>query len=211
METTNTEEKIIQAAEIEFIERGFDGARMQAIADKAGINKALLHYYFRSKQKLFEVIFKTAIKFFLPKIIGIFSRNDLGFQEKIRLFVSAYIDLISKHPHIPMFVLHELSNNASTLLKIIQEIKLDISPVKNQIKDEIAKGTIINIIPEQLILNVLSLSIFPIVASPIARELLVEGNKEAYKALIEERKTHVAEFVIRAISISQDNSTNQKS
>jgi TetR/AcrR family transcriptional regulator len=110
-----------------------------------------------------------------------------------------------------MFVLHELSNNASTLLKIIQEIKLDISPVKNQIKDEIAKGTIINIIPEQLILNVLSLSIFPIVASPIARELLVEGNKEAYKALIEERKTHVAEFVIRAISISQDNSTNQKS
>lgn len=211
METTNTEEKIIQAAEIEFIERGFDGARMQAIADKAGINKALLHYYFRSKQKLFEVIFKTANKVFLPKIIGIFSRDDLGFQEKIRLFVSAYIDLISKHPHIPMFVLHELSNNASSLLKIIHEIKPDISPIKNQIKDEIAKGTIVNINPEQLILNVLSLSIFPIVATPIARELLVEGNKEAYNALIEERKTHVAEFVIRAISISQDNSTNQKS
>lgn len=202
MDQQNTEEKIIQAAEYEFVDRGFSGARMQAIADKAGINKALLHYYFRSKQKLFEVIFKTAFKLFIPKILGIFSNNDLDFFEKIRSFVSAYIDLIRKNPHIPGFIIHELSSNQSSLMKIIGEIKPDITPIKKQIQDEIDKGTIIDIDPNQLILNILSMTIFPIVAAPMIKLILVNGSEEEYNALIESRKQHVADFVIKAIKKS---------
>jgi len=201
MDNTNTEEKIIKAAENEFIEQGFSGARMQAIANKAGINKALLHYYFRSKQKLFEVIFKTAFKLFIPKIIGTFKRNDLDFFEKIKLFVSDYITLIQKNPHIPGFIIHELSTKSSTLSKIISEQSIDIEPIKKQIRDEIEKGTIKAIEPEQLIINVISLCIFPIVAAPIVKVVFFQGDSKEYQNMIETRKTLVADFVINSIKI----------
>jgi len=199
MSQISPEEKIIQAAEIEFIERGFDGARMQAIADKAGINKSLLHYYFRSKQKLFEVIFKTAFNLFIPKILKIFDDDSLDFFEKIRRFVAAYIDIISKYPQIPGFILHEIGTNQSALLKVLSEVKPNTEIIKKQIEDEIAKGTIIEIKPEQLIINILSMCIFPIIVSPVASLILMNDDKSGYAKLIEERKIHVAEFIIRAI------------
>jgi len=161
MDNLNTEEKIIQAAENEFIEQGYSGARMQSIANKAGINKALLHYYFRSKQKLFEVIFKTAFKLFIPKILGVFERNDVDFFEKIRIFTSEYINLIIKNPHIPGFILHELSNKSSTLSSIIMEQVINIEPIKLQIGEEIEKGTIKAIMPEQLIMNIIAKHCYP--------------------------------------------------
>lgn len=201
MDNTNTEEKIIKAAENEFIEQGFSGARMQAIANKAGINKALLHYYFRSKQKLFEVIFKTAFKLFVPKIIGTFKRTDLDFFGKIKLFVSDYITLIQKNPHIPVFIIHELNTKSSTLSKIISEQSIDFEPIKNQIRDEIEKGTIKAMPPEQLIVNVISLCIFPIVAAPIVKVVLFQGDSKEYQNMIEARKTLVADFVINSIKI----------
>ena len=94
MEDLNTEDKIVNAAEAEFIERGYSGARMQAIADKAGINKALLHYYFRSKEKLFEVIFKLAIKMLIPKFIGIITSPETDFFDKIRYFLQGSFFLV---------------------------------------------------------------------------------------------------------------------
>ncbi len=199
MNKNNTEENIIQAAEYEFIERGFEGARMQAIADKAGINKALLHYYFRSKQKLFEVIFKNAFKLFIPRILNVFERQDLDFFEKIEAFVENYLNILAKHPHIPGFIIHELANNPSSIAKIVQEIAPDISPIKSQIEAEITKGTILNIRPEHIILNVLAMSIFPIVASPIATMILFNGDKKQYATLLAERKNHVSDFIIRSI------------
>ncbi|MBN2745712.1 MAG: TetR/AcrR family transcriptional regulator [Bacteroidales bacterium] len=199
MNKTNTEENIIQAAEYEFIERGFEGARMQAIADKAGINKALLHYYFRSKQKLFEVIFKNAFKLFIPRILNVFEREDINFFEKIEAFVENYLNILAKHPHIPGFIIHELANNPSSIVKIVQEIAPDLSPIKQQIEAEVSKGTIRNIRSEHLILNVLSMSIFPIVASPIATMILFNGDKKQYATLLSERKNHVSDFIIQSI------------
>ena len=201
MDNLNTEEKIIQAAENEFIEQGYSGARMQSIANKAGINKALLHYYFRSKQKLFEVIFKTAFKLFIPKILGVFERNDVDFFEKIRIFTSEYINLIIKNPHIPGFILHELSNKSSTLSSIIMEQVINIEPIKLQIGEEIEKGTIKAIMPEQLIMNIIALCVFPIVAAPIGKVVLFHGDTKKYQDMIQARKKHVAEFVINSIKV----------
>lgn len=199
MDKENTEEKILQAAEKEFIEKGFAGTRMQEIANRAGINKALLHYYFRSKQKLFEMIFKTAFKLFLPKLLGIFARTDIDFEKKIHLFVEAYIDLITANPHIPGFIIHEISRQPSALVNVLQHVKPDLNPVKQQIQVEIDKGNIRNFKVEHLILNVLSLSVFPIVAAPIATQILCDGNQNAYKSILQERKQHVADFVLTAI------------
>src|SRR5215831_5817845 len=102
----NTEKRILAAAKKVFLTKGMDGARMQDIADAAGINKALLHYYFRSKEKLFEKIFTEAMSGLFPKINSILESEQTVF-EKIEMICGEYIDQIQQTPYLPMFILSE--------------------------------------------------------------------------------------------------------
>src|ERR1035438_8897932 len=114
-----TEKKILDAAKIVFLEKGFDGARMQEIADKAKINKALVHYYFRSKDKLFDAIFQEAFQQFLPKVAEVMMTEKPLF-EKIEFFIDTYITMLSKNPHLPGFVMHEINRNPGRIVNIIK-------------------------------------------------------------------------------------------
>ncbi len=194
----NTEEKIIQAAEVVFIEKGMAGARMQQIADVAGINKALLHYYYRSKEKLFNVIFKIAFKAFIPNLLEVF-KGDKDFFTKLRYFVSKYIDVLERNPHLPGFVLHEISHRPDNLMKMVKEMNFDVDFIQDQIAEEIAQGKIKAIDPAQLLINVISLCIFPIVAKPMISGVIYKGDEKAYKKMLKDRKTHVADFIINSI------------
>ncbi len=194
----DTSEKILNAAIPVFEEKGYSGARMQEIADKAHINKALLHYYYKSKDKLFEIIIKRAIQLLVPKIVEVFNSDDEFFR-KIENFVSLYIDLLAKHPHIPGFVTHEISSRPKRLLKFIDAAGLNITLLKQEIKQEIKKGTIIDIAPEQLIVNFISLCVFPFIAKPIITNIVLDNNKITYREFIEKRKTEVSKFIINAI------------
>lgn len=198
----NTEEKIVQAAEKVFIENGMAGARMQQIANEAGINKALLHYYYRSKEKLFSIVFRTAIRALIPNVIQAY-KNDTGdFFSKIRNFVGGYLSIIEKHPHIPGFVLHELNHRPEELTNMLQELELDIDFIIKDIENEISKGTIKPIAPEDLIINIISLCIFPVVAKPMVTGIFFKGDKKAYKDFIKSRRDHVADFIIESIQTS---------
>lgn len=194
----STENKILTAANEVFIEKGRDGARMQEIADKAGINKALLHYYFRSKDKLFEAVFNWAFSKLMPQISSILNEENELF-EKIERFVEAYISVLAKNSYIPNFVLHELSRNPSHIVNIIKHINIRDSRVYQQITEEREKGNIINIEPEQLIVNIMSLCVFPFGAKPIIKSLLLDNNDEKYKQFIEQRKKSLSEFIINGI------------
>ena len=196
----NTEEKIIRAAEKVFIEKGMAAARMQEIADEAGINKALLHYYYRSKEKLFSMVFQLAFKTFAPNILMAFEGTDDLFV-KIERFVFAYLTTIEKNPHIPGFVISELSNNPDRLVTTIGYLNIDIQAVFNAIEVEVKKKTIIPIEPSDLIINVLALCIFPIIAKPMVKGIIFQGSEVEYKNMIERRKKEVAQFVISAIKI----------
>jgi len=197
----NTEEKILKAATDVFQTKGMDGARMQEIADKAGINKSMLHYYYRSKQKLFEAVFSGAINLIAPKIIKIIE-SDQHLFDKIRKFTNDYITFISKHSYIPLFIINELNRHPDMLERLFSKrINTETEQrIVQQIEDMIEKGEIRSVRPEQLLLNVISLSIFPIVAKPLLSGVLQKDDK-AYQKLIEERKTHVAEFVIASIKL----------
>ena len=107
---TSTENQILEAAKSIFQSKGMDGARMQEIADKAGINKAMLHYYYRSKQQLFEAVFKHAFFLLAPQLHNILN-DDSGIEEKIRNFTFNYISFIVKHPYLPNFIIQELNRN----------------------------------------------------------------------------------------------------
>src|SRR5690606_40702738 len=106
----STEEKIFEAAFKVFQSKGFTGARMQEIADEAGINKAMLHYFFRSKEKLFEAVFMKAFGKLAPQINEIFNSDDDLF-EKIRKFTASYITFVIEYPFLPQFIIQEMNNN----------------------------------------------------------------------------------------------------
>jgi AcrR family transcriptional regulator len=199
--THNTEELILDAAKDIFQHKGMDGARMQEIADKAGINKAMLHYYYRSKQKLFEAVFKSAINLMAPKIADIINTEEHLF-DKIKNFTNKYIGFISKHSYIPLFIINELNRNPELLKDVFKNRNDNQIEQKlvNQINELVEKGEIRPINPEQLLLDIMSLSIFPVVGQSLLKTLLQKDDKE-YKKLIKQRKTCVAEFVINSIKI----------
>ncbi|HEY5371007.1 MAG TPA: TetR/AcrR family transcriptional regulator, partial [Hanamia sp.] len=164
----STEEKILAAAKNVFVTKGMAGARMQDIADEAGINKALLHYYFRNKEKLFEVIFMDAAQKLFPKINSIFE-SDAPLFEKIENFCEEYITVMSENPYLPLFVLNEISKDSEMFLgKFLNKQQFPL-PQKflEQVEKEIRKGTIKKISPLHLLINLISMSIFPFVGKPM--------------------------------------------
>ena len=204
-----TEDQILNAAHEVFLRKGLDGARMQEIADEAGINKSLLHYYYRSKQKLFEKVFNLAFKQFFP-IIQANLISDKPIFEKIEMFVEAYYELLQRNPYIPAFVIHEINRNADNVAgvfkTIFQENNLEMDQLfeglNKQIQKEVERGNIIKIDSKQLVVNMLSLCIFPFVAKPIIKGILLENNELAFKDFIEDRKRTLSQFIINAISIA---------
>ena len=195
----NTEQKILEAAKAVFLERGLDGARMQDIADKAGINKALLHYYFRSKDKLFDVIFLEAAARFLPQLGELFG-SDLPLFEKIEKFVRTYIDLLQENPHLPLFVLNEMQkvDGKDFFAKLWQGKKPAVHILAKQIDEAVKEGLIRPIKPVHLLLNIVSMSIFPFVARPIVK-MVWDVDDPQFRVLMEERKKVIVQFILDSI------------
>ncbi|MEX1383420.1 TetR/AcrR family transcriptional regulator [Lutibacter sp.] len=193
-----TETTILNAAKSIFQRKGMDGARMQEIADEAGINKALLHYYYRSKQLLFEAVFKNAFKLLAPQLNKVLNSDDT-LNDKIKNFTKNYISFTIKHPYLPNFIINELNRNPEFVQKLTSEKHFPtITKFKQQVIENIENGTIKPIKAEQLFINILALNIFPFIASPLLKGFL-SINDENYKQLLEERTTEVSNFIIHAI------------
>jgi len=194
----SAEQRILSAAKKIFVAKGMTGARMQDIADAAGINKALLHYYFRSKEKLFETIFKEAVQGFLPRVNQIFE-SDKTIFEKIEMFCKEYIDQIRKTPYLPIFILNEINQQPEVLVKKMWgNRKPPVNLFFAQVQREIKQGIIKPVHPAQLLMNMLSLCIFPFAARPILEQ--VGGiSKTQFDTLMEERKTMIPQLIISSI------------
>ena len=194
----STEEKILAAARKVFITRGMAGARMQDIADEAGMNKALLHYYFKNKEQLFENIFIRLTQGFWQQITAIFESDDPLF-EKIRAFCSVYIDKIIENPFIPLFVLYEMNQRPAGFVKKMFRGNLP-RPAKlmMQIDESVKKGLIRPIHPSQLVMNMLSLCIMPFIGKPMFMTVM-NMDEKTFTALMHQRKKDVPEFIINSI------------
>ena len=194
----STEQKILEAAKQVFMEKGIDGARMQDIADKAGINKALLHYYFRSKEKLFEMIFMEEARKFLPKVTSIMV-SELTLFEKVEKFVGEYIDTLLQNPLLPIFILNEINRNPKDAIKkIFGNQRPPIDKVDELIAKLVKKGEIKPIKGYELMVNMVSLCIFPFLARPMVQWVTKTTDDEFVK-LMEMRKKTVVKFVIDSV------------
>jgi TetR/AcrR family transcriptional regulator len=199
---TETEEKIIASAEHLFYQKGKAGTSMQDIADDAGINRTLLNYYFRSKDQLFEAVFRKAMGRFVPNLAAMLN-TDMTFEDYVTAMVEMIIDTMLENPQIPIFVLQELSSNPERMPQMIKEMGVD--PAKAMKKME-EKGSVLSMSgmdPRQVILNLISLCIFPFAAKPVVLEILYNGDQEAYIDAMKERKILLPRIIKQIMSQNQ--------
>ena len=194
----STEQRIFDAAHELFVQKGLDGAKMQEIADRAGINKALLHYYYRSKEKLYEMVAKAVVSRAVPAVLKMIE-SDEPLEQKIPKFIDFYIDLISRNPFVPLFVITELNKHPERFFETILPKRLPKPDVFfAQIEAEIAKGNIRPVKPQHVLVNIVSMCVFPIVARPMIR-VVMGLSQEEMNQLLSERKEEVKRFIFQAL------------
>lgn len=185
----STEEKIKEAARTVFTQKGYSATRTRDIAEEAGINLALLNYYFRSKEKLFELVMAEKVTKLFGVIAPIVNNSNTTIEEKVVLIVDAYITMLKQNPGLPLFVLSEIRNNPeyfgnrmqagkllteSFFVKQLTERKPDVHPI-------------------HFIMNILSMSIFPFIAKPVLESAGVMTSNQM-EIFVEERKTFIVKW-----------------
>jgi TetR/AcrR family transcriptional regulator len=195
-----TELRILDAAKKIFILNGLDGTTMQQIANEAKINKSLLHYYFRSKEKLFESVFTFAFKHFLPGVKEILD-TDIDLFKKIENIVNKYMDMLISNKFIPAFVLHEINRNPEKLYELFVNSGLIPQIILDEFSLAMEKGLIRRLDPKHLIINILSLCVFPVAARPLIQRVFFDNHDQAYQQFLEERKKVVTDFIIQSIKL----------
>ncbi|WP_426789444.1 TetR/AcrR family transcriptional regulator [Sphingobacterium sp. WOUb80] len=185
----STETKIKEAARTVFYKKGFSATRTRDIAEEAGINLALLNYYFRSKEKLFEIIMLETFSAFVQSMTVILNDENTSLENKVELIANRYIDFIIREPEVPTFLISEIRNNPQELLE-----KLPVKQIINksvffkQHGEAVKQGLIMEPNPLHFLLNLLGLVVFPFIAKP----LIMGGQDldiEQFNALMIERKS----------------------
>ena len=191
----STEERIKAAARKVFHQKGFAGTRTRDIAEEAGINHAMLNYYFRSKEKLFEMVMMETMAQFFKGVNLMLNDESTSLDEKIDLIVSNYVDLLLKEPELPTFILNEVRPNPQAFVEQnpIKEA-LTLSVLTRQYAEAVARGEITEPNLIQAILNVIGLVIFPFIAKPILTSI-INIPEEQYKALMLQRKTLIPQWI----------------
>ena len=193
-----SEEKILEAAKKIFHRKGYDGARMQEIADEAGINKALLHYYFRTKENLFNAVFQAAFRDIFSRLFLTVGSDD-PLDEKLSNMIREYIGFLQKNSFIPGFILSEINQNPDKIIEVFHSVPIQPVQLYEKIRDSLRDAGVENVDPQDLFINVLSMCIFPVVAKPLLK-VIFNFSEEEYDEFIEKRKTELPGFIMNAIT-----------
>ena len=199
MASESTEKKILDAARDVFIRKGMDGARMQEIADEAGINKSLLHYYFRSKQKLFEAIFRDAFGLLIPELMKIF-REEGPLLSKVDRVVDRYITVMSNNPFLPQFLIGEINRDPDKFVRILHDSGIDPKFLQEVIDKEVKAGNINPIKAADLIPNMIGMVIMPFAGRPLFQTIFFHGDTEEYNEYLNERRKTISAFIKQALT-----------
>lgn len=190
MQELSTEKKIIAAAREVFTKKGFAATRTRDIAEEAGINLALLNYYFGSKEKLFRIIMEEQVSEMLGNIGPLLAQTDLALDDKVKAIVDSYTNMLLKNPDLPLFVLNELKVNNHFFQKTLENAYTSSYPV---IEKQLAEnGYDISVI--DFVMNIVSLTIFPFVSKP----LYLSSNNisdEEFNQFVLNRKDEIPQWI----------------
>ena len=202
----DAEQRILDAAHKVFIRRGTAGARMQEIADEAGVNKALLHYYFRNKSRLADAIFQRVAGGVFGRIIQVAS-SPVSLEEMVRSMIAIYLEQLARSPYAPGYIIAELNQDPERgrqLVQMLVGLREGVSPadvigaLQRRIDASIQAGEIRPISAPQFLTNLVSLCIFPFAARPLLCAIMALDDA-GFTAFIEERKRTLPEFFLNAL------------
>jgi AcrR family transcriptional regulator len=202
--TKDTETRILDAADVVFVRRGIDGARIQEIADHAAVNKALVHYYFRSKADLARAVWFRIASSFAPGVLQMLS-SELSLDDKIDRFVDAYHAILTQHPYLLAFVVSEAARRPDLVQDFYssarrQAARRMIGKLREQIEAQVKLKKIAPVSAEQFFITLASSCIFPFVARPMLAEVLGVSSEQLL-GLIEQRRTALPAFLKRALRL----------
>ncbi|MEM9830413.1 MAG: TetR/AcrR family transcriptional regulator [Bacteroidota bacterium] len=196
----STEERIKLAATKVFVQKGYAATKTRDIAEEAGINIASLHYYYRSKDKLFELVIGEALRNFSKVMDSIFN-NDLPLHEKVRVFVERYTDFIKENPMVPLFIIAESQHNPETVDKLMAH-EQTLDKLEVQLKELAGQGIIRKMHHAHFIMNMVSLTIFPFLMKPLLLHK-IELSLDEYYVLLEDRKKMIPEMIINYLYLKK--------
>lgn len=205
-EQQDTEQKIFEAARQVFQRKGTGRARMQDIADEAGVNKALLHYYFRSKERLAEAVFLRAARTLFPQLLQTLG-SDLPLREKLDRAVHLELDILEKNPHLPGYIISEFQHRHEDLRALLEKV-VPISEVREnvlgtlqrQLDEEVEAGRLRPTKAADLIVTLMAQIIFPIAAAPMLEAALGLGEDER-AAMIARRRDDLADRILQSFVV----------
>ncbi len=197
----NTEKSILEAAEALFLQRGFSLTSTTAIAKEAGCNQALVHYYFRTKERLFEAVFENKIRLFVSGLLQN-TDNELPFEEKLKAAIEAHFDMLAANPELPFLIFNELTTNPRRLENFKSRIReLPVTVLKQfqkELEDEIKKGKVRPVAPVDLLLTIISMNVALFLVGPVIKTALGLSERD-YKKLLENRRSENVAVVLRSL------------
>lgn len=200
--TPDVESRILEAAKKVFAEKGFESTRMGDVAAEVGISRTSLHYYFRTKEMLFDAIFARLMNTLIPNISLILD-EPVSFLEKLPKIVNQYITVVKQNPLLPLFVISELNRDPEHLYKAAMKEPVRIQTVlrlRKQMTDEMEQGTLKKMPFIYTLTTLLGLVVFPMLASKPLTDLFLDGDPAKFEAFIEERKSFVADVMVNLLT-----------
>ena len=201
-EKVNKEQLILEAAEQEFFTKGYNGARTTSIAKRAGVTHAMLHYYYRTKEQLFEKILDKNMSHIAAIMVSAMGNTDLPFIERLKQSIASHFDFVASNPLLPHFILNEIISRPERYEMMQNKLDTATTDIFSNTQSEIdllsQQGEIEWIDAKMLFMSIVSLNIFPFVAYPIA-ELIMSDTMADREHFLQQRKAENIETIMRRI------------
>ncbi len=185
----STEDKIKNAAHKIFLRKGYSAARTRDVAEEAGINLALLNYYFRSKKNLFDVVMREKIQNLMGSLLPVLNDTATSLDEKVERIVTSYIETLSGNPDLPSFILNEIRKNN---FDFIPNVRFNQMILHSSFMKQLRERSEVN--PVHFFLSLLGMTIFPFIAKPIFLKIEL-GNEQVFEKMMDERKTLIPHWI----------------
>lgn len=191
-----SKDKILESARLLFMKEGFEGVRMQMVADGANVNKGLLHYYYKTKDKLFTAVFNKVVTALINSIRKVFDNKEIGLNEKIDYAVDAYFELLSKNARIPVFFIFEINRNPDLLKRLgfDSKVKSLVESASNALPSDRDPEFVFH-----FIITLVSLSVFPFMMKPLINEMM--DSPEQSDEFLQKRKGIVKKILINMAEV----------
>lgn len=201
-EKTNTEQLILEAAEQEFFTKGYNGARTISIAERAGITHAMLHYYFRTKEQLFECVLDKNISYIAATVLSALGKSEKSLLDRLEESITAHFDLIAGNPLLPLFIFNEVISRPERYEIMLNKLSENAKEIFEQTQagiDELHRqGSIEWIDARMLFMSIVSMNIFPFIAYPFAERMMGDLMTDR-EAFLEKRKAENVETIMRRL------------